>query len=123
MSHHNPDAHKGEHIFAASPVAASLPATVTNPGPFPLVMLPGGFAVHPKFMEVIRLQALDHIPLLSRDRTYEAVDILGDQFWQLLKKAETLDAGRCIAYLTHTGQLPLVDLGRGTDNHRRYGLK
>jgi len=116
-------AHKGEHISPASSVVASLPETVTNPVQFPLVMLPGGFAVHTKFMDVIRLLALDHIPLLIRDKAYEAKQIVGADYWQLLTKAEALDAGRCIAYLTDTGQLPLVDLGRGTDNHRRYGLK
>jgi hypothetical protein len=123
MSNQNPDAHKGEHIFAASPVAASLPESVTNPVQFPLVMLPGGFAVHAKFMDVIRLLALDHIPLLIRDKAYEAKQIVGADYWQLLKKAEPLDAGRCIVYLTHTGQLSLVDLGKGANNHRRYGLK
>jgi hypothetical protein len=123
MSNHNPDAHKGEHPLSPSREAASLPETVTDPAQFPLVMLPGGFAVHAEFMEVIRLQALDHIPLLSRNTPYKAADVLGDQFWQLLKKAEALDAGRCIAYLTLNDQLPLVDLGKGGDNHKRYMRK
>ena len=39
---------------------------------FPLIMLPGGFAVDAKFMEVIRLLALDHVPLLKPNTEYVA---------------------------------------------------
>ena len=107
MSNQDFDAHKGEHI----------------PAQFPLIMLPGGFAVDAKFMEVIRLLALDHIPLLKPDTAYEAKEIVGAEYWQRLKKSETHLAGRCMTYLTQRDQLPLVDLGRGTDNHKRYMLK
>ena len=64
MSNQNFDAHKGEHIPANPAADATMQETTTKPVQFPLVMLPGGFAVDAKFMEVIRLLALDHIPLL-----------------------------------------------------------
>jgi hypothetical protein len=123
MSKQDFDAHKGEHNSSNPSADATLQETSTKPVQFPLVMLPGGFAVAAKFMEVIRLQALDRIPLLKPDTAYEAEQIVGEQFWQRLSKAETLQAGRCITYLTQRDQLPLVDLGRGTDNHKRYMRK
>ena len=123
MSNQDFDAHEGERIPTNASTEATKPETDTNPVQFPLVMLAGGFAVDAKFMEVIRLQALDHIPLLKADTAYEAAGIVGEQFWNLLSKAETLQAGRCITYLTQRDQLPLVDLGKGGDNHKRYMLK
>ena len=74
-------------------------------------------------MDVIRLLALDHIPLLKPDTAYEAEEIVGAEYWQLLTTHETHLAGRCMTYLTLHDQLPLVDLGRGTDNHKRFMLK
>ena len=123
MSNQDFYAHNGEPNPATPPADAIMQEISTEPVQFPLVMLAGGFAVHAKFMEVIRLQALDHIPLLNLDTAYEASDIVGHQFWQLLTSYETHLAGRCITYLTQRDQLPLVDLGRGTDNHKRYMRK
>jgi hypothetical protein len=123
MSNQNFDVHKGEHIPANPSADATMQETSTKPVQFPLVMLAGGFAVDAKFMEVIRLQALDHIPLLKPDTAYEAKQIVGEQFWQLFTTYETHLAGRCMTYLTQRDQLPLVDLGRGTDNHKRYMRK
>ncbi|QLQ25155.1 MAG: hypothetical protein HZT41_10025 [Dechloromonas sp.] len=123
MSNQNVNAHKGEDIPANSAADATMQETSTEPVQFPLVTLPGGFAADAKFMDVIRLLALDHIPLLKPDTAYEAKEIVGAEYWQLLKKSEPLLAGRCMTYLTQNNQLPLVDLGRGTDNHKRYALK
>ena len=123
MSNQNFDAHKGEHIPANPAADATMQETTAKPAQFPLIMLPGGFAVDAKFMEVIRLLALDHIPLLKPDTEYEAEEIVGAEYWQLSDEVETHLAGRCMTYLTLHDQLPLVDLGRGTDNHKRYMLK
>lgn len=123
MSNQNFDAQKGEHIPANPAADTTMQETSTKPVQFPLVMLPGGFAVDAKYMDVIRLLALDHIPFLKRDTAYEAEEIVGAEYWRLMTKYETQLAGRCMTHLTKTGLLPLVDLGRGTDNHMRYALK
>jgi hypothetical protein len=123
MSNKDFDAHKGEHIPANPAADATLQETTTEPVQFPAVMLPGGIAADAKFMEVIRLLALDHIPLLKPGAAYKAKEIVGAEYWQLLTTHETHLAGRCMTYLTLHDQLPLVDLGRGSDNHKRYMLK
>jgi hypothetical protein len=123
MSNKDFDAHKGEHIPANPAADAPMQETTAKPEKFPLIMLPGGFAVDAKFMDVIRLLALDHIPLLMRDGDYKAKEIVGAEYWQRMKKSEPLMAGRCMTYLTLHDQLPLLDLGRGNDNHKRYMLK
>ena len=123
MSNENFDAHKGEHIPANPAADAPMQETTAKPEKFPLVMLPGGFAVDVKFMEVIRLLALDHIPLLMRDAEYKTKEIVGAEYWQRLKKSEPLMAGRCMTYLTLHDQLPLVEVEKGSDNHKRYMRK
>jgi hypothetical protein len=123
MKQNDFDTHKSDDTKDAPITRAVEQDNVNQPMQFPLVMLPGGFAVDAKFMEVIRLTALDHIPQLTRNTSYEASDIVGKQFWQLLTTYETHLAGRCMTCLTQRDQLPLVDLGRGTDNHKRYMLK
>ena len=123
MSKQNFDAYKGEHIPANPAADATMQEISTKPVQFPLVMLPGGFSADAKFMDVIRLMALDHIPLLKPGAEYEAKEIVGTEYWQLLQKSEPLLAGRCMTYLTLHDQLPLVEVEKGTDNHKRYVLK
>ncbi len=62
------------------------------------------------------------IPTLKRERF--TVRQMYDRFqWSLLYKAETSDAGVYVAYLVAHGELPLVDVGKDSRNHKIYRRK
>jgi len=88
-----------------------------------LVKMPGGFSVPQPLLNAVRLQAEERIPLLDPGVQYRAKDLLGKRYCEALTKPQHLQAGRCVAFLTLKDQLPLVERGRGKDNHKRYVLK
>ena len=74
----------------------------------------------------LRDAVIAHVRHVIPTTTFERFTVrqLYGQFqWSLLSKAETLDAGVYVAYLVAHGELPLVDVGKDSRNHKIYRRK
>ena len=103
--------------------ATSAKTTASTEAENLVVSMPGGFVVPIRFLDRVFAHARYRLPQLNQDRTYTVRKMLGKAFWDQLDDLEHRNAGRCISYLTLKGQLPLVEVDKGSDNHKRYVLK
>ena len=100
-----------------------LRPTATSEAENLVVSMPGGFVVPKPFLDRVFAQASTQLPQLEHGRNYTVRKMLGKAFWDQLDDLEHRNAGRCISYLTLKGQLPLVEVEKGSGNHKRYVLK
>ena len=88
-----------------------------------ILVLLNGLDIPENLAYRVRLQVLHRIPDLKRDRSYSLKAICGPEFWSTLKKLDAIRAGRYIAYLVTSEQLPLVFDGCPQRSNKRYWLK
>jgi hypothetical protein len=88
-----------------------------------ILVLPNGLGIAENLADRVRLQVLHRIPDLKRDRSYFLKTICGPEFWSTLDRSDAIKAGRCIAYLVATDQLPLVFDCCPHKSNKRYWLK
>ena len=97
----------------------------THPTPDfqPKLILPTGFEIPMNLADRVRLQVLHRIPDLKCDRSYSLKAICGPEFWSTLDRSDAIKAGRYIAYLVATDQLPLVFDVCPHQSNKRYRRK
>ena len=74
--------------------------TVTN------VLLHNGYTVSADFYDKIRYQVEEILHVLDPNEIYTLEKLCGDEFWQSLTAGEQKTAGRCMANMVVTKQLP-----------------
>ena len=65
-----------------------------------------GYTVSADFYDAVRHQVEDIIPALDPDGIYTLEMLCGNEFWQSLTAGEQKTAGRCMANMVVTNQLP-----------------
>ena len=88
-----------------------------------ILVLPNGLGIPENLADRVRLQVLHRIPDLKRDRSYSLKTICGPEFWSTLDRSDVIKAGRYIASLVASDQLPLVFDGCPQRSNKRYWRK
>ena len=86
------------------------------------IQLSDGYSASSEFFNEIRLHILGRLPGLQRDRIYEAKQLAGKEFWELLYGEQSL-AGRCIPYMVSHRMLPLMFVEGKHEYPKLYRLK
>jgi len=87
------------------------------------IRLSDGFSVTREFLELVRFCVEDRLHELSIDKTYCAKQLTGPELWDGLNDGDRRVAGRCIAYLTSHGRLPLTLVKWKHEFPLKYRLK
>jgi hypothetical protein len=87
------------------------------------IRLSDGFSVTREFLELVRFCIEDRLHELSIDKAYKAKQLTGPEFWGGLDVGDRRVAGRCIAYLTSHGRLPLTLVKWKHEFPLKYRLK
>ncbi len=82
-------------------------SNTSNPTTILMVPLPGGHWVQKVFLEELRRQVMETIPGLQFGMEYKIQHLVDAAYWSSLVPRDRRMAGRCLAYLVSSGQLPL----------------
>lgn len=85
-----------------------------------IVVLTGGYSVAASFYAEIRARVEEIIPALRANQSYTLKMLCGPDFWGALRKGDQLKAGRCMAHMVATNQLPLCFVGCHLCTNKRY---
>ena len=92
-------------------------------GPDQVLVLSDGFATSKSFFDRIAKQVKATLPTLKRGRRHKSNDLYGKALWKKLDDGDKRLAGRCIARMVTTGDLPLVFVEGKHEYPKRYLLK
>lgn len=82
-----------------------------------LVVLPDGYMVPKPLFDSIKKEVIKFLPRANRHKAIKSPELFCSSFWKSLTRAEKSLAGRCIAHLVATKDLPLVAIkGRNKDD-------
>lgn len=87
------------------------------------IPLSDGFSVTREFLELVRFYVESRLHELSIDKTYRAKQLTGPELWDGLDDGDRRVAGRCVAYLTSHGLLPLTLVKWKHEFPLKYRLK
>lgn len=96
----------------------------SNPTPdtVRMIVLDNGLDISELLADRVRKQVLDQVNELRRDQSYSLRQICGPKFWNTLDRWDAIKAGRYIAYLVSTHQLPLIFDVCPHRSNKRYRL-
>jgi hypothetical protein len=100
-----------------------IPVKPRSPLAGKVELLAGGYPVKAAFFESIRHRVEAALPTLNPRLTYTLEKLCGKLFWANLDAGESKQAGRCMAHLVVTNQLPLVFAPRIHEYPKHYQLK
>ena len=72
------------------------------------------------FLNSVHNAVLGNINSLSRNRQYTAKRICGEEFWSQLDDGTRRTAGWCVSHLVATQQVPLIYVGKDSENAKKY---
>lgn len=86
------------------------------------IFLHDSCAVSKDFYDIIRAQVEERLSFLIPGQKYTVKKICGKVFWRSLGGVEPNLAGKCVAHMVAQGDLPLISVGRSSENHQLYQL-
>lgn len=87
------------------------------------IQLSDNFSVAPEFYDAIRFHIQERLQHLRLHHYYEAKQLAGAEFWDLMDRGDQRLAGRCIANMVSRGLLPLARVKGKHEYPLRYELK